>query len=139
MILSFSGPFYVRFETRFKLDSAQPILSQYPLSELETPVADLYTGAEAHILKGNAGDNLISGGLGEDLLIVSGAQSEYDLETTSNGNLLFDSVQIETEPICCKRLRNPSFHRWRLFFPTVKMFNRVGYSTLAKELAMSIE
>ena len=87
----FSGPFYVRFETGLSWTQR----SQYFRNihcQGELPV-DLYAGAEAHILKGNAGDNLISGGLGEDLLIVSGAQSEYDLETTSNGYLLFDSVQ----------------------------------------------
>ena len=87
----FSGSFYVRFEA----DLSWTQRSQYFRNiqcQGELPV-NLYAGAEAHILKGNAGDNLISGGLGEDIFIVSGARSEYDLETTSNGILLFDSIQ----------------------------------------------
>ena len=111
----FTGSFYARRETELSWTQRSQyfrnVKCQGEFSQ------DLYAGAEDHILRGNAADNLLNGGPGEDLIVVSGAQAEYDLETTSNGLLLFDSVQGRDGADLLQEIEVIRFSDGDYFFP----------------------
>ena len=51
---------------------------------------DLFGNAQDNFLAGNAGSNRLVGGEGIDTVRFQGPKSEYDIQSTANGFLLFD-------------------------------------------------